>query len=146
MPAVDAGEADRDEPRGAEAAPARKSGKPHREKASPGDTRAARSTAGRRPAGAIKAAFRQTVKAITRPKEEEPKPQTRRRRGDSDRALRMTARATLRRVPPLPPQAFATATAFLADTLDWLNLWHDADASEPDDNPDVYRNDLPLRL
>ena len=95
--------------------------------------------------GAIKAVFRQAIKAITRRQADEPKP-SRRRRGESDRALRMAAKATFRRVPSLPQQAFVGATVFLADTLDWLNLWHDADAGEPGDNPDVYRNDLSLRL
>ena len=35
----------------------------------------------------------------------------------------MAARAALRRAPRLPRQAYARATAYLADTLDWLNLW-----------------------
>jgi hypothetical protein len=89
--------------------------------------------------------FRQAVKAITRRTEDEPRPQTRRRRGESDRAFRMTARAALRRVAR--PQAFASATAYLADTLDWLNLWANGnDDSELCDNSDAIRNDLSLRL
>ena len=29
----------------------------------------------------------------------------------------------------LPPEAYATAAIFLADTLDWLNLWQSNDAT-----------------
>ena len=33
------------------------------------------------------------------------------------------------RAAVLPPEAYATAAMFLADTLDWLNLWHSNDAT-----------------
>jgi hypothetical protein len=143
---ADEAEGARDEPRRAEAAPARRNEKPHRESANTGAARHLGNRTGRNPAAALKAAFRQVVKAITRREEHEPKPQTRRRRGESDRALRMTARATLRRAPRLPPQAYAAASMYLADTLDWLNLWQEGDDSDPNSNLDVCRNDLSLRL
>jgi hypothetical protein len=33
----------------------------------------------------------------------------------------------MRRTLRLPAEAYARATAYLADTLDWLNLWHHHD-------------------
>jgi hypothetical protein len=38
-----------------------------------------------------------------------------------------------RRILYVPQGAYAAAGAFLADTLDWLNLWHhyDAPGSDP---------------
>jgi hypothetical protein len=35
------------------------------------------------------------------------------------------ARQAVRRLFLPPPEAYAEAVAFLSDTLDWLNLWHD---------------------
>ena len=142
MPDADEAGADRDEPRGAEAAPARRSRQPHCN-AGTSDTRGINQKAARNPLGAIKTMFRQAVKAITRRTEDEPRPQTRRRRGESDRAFRMTAKAALRRMPRPP----AIATAYLADTLDWLNLWANGnDDSELCDNLGAIQNDLSLRL
>jgi hypothetical protein len=37
----------------------------------------------------------------------------------------MAARVTLRRAARLPAEAYAVATGYLCDTLDWLNLWQD---------------------
>ena len=68
--------------------------------------------------------FRAAVKAITR-REEDESPPPRRRSGETDKAFIMAARATLRRAVAIPIDAYAAATAFLADTLDWLNLWQD---------------------
>ena len=44
---------------------------------------------------------------------------------ETDKAFVMAARATLRRAVSIPRQAYTAATAYLADTLDWLNLWQD---------------------
>ena len=33
------------------------------------------------------------------------------------------------RATGIPPEAYAAAAAYLADTLDWLNLWHGNEAS-----------------
>jgi alkylation response protein AidB-like acyl-CoA dehydrogenase len=54
--------------------------------------------------------------------EDEPVPQ-RRRRGETGRGFGLAARAVLHHTVRVPPQAYAAATAFLADTLDWLQLW-----------------------
>jgi hypothetical protein len=98
--------------------------------------------------GAIRGLFRQAVKAITR-READESPAPRRRSGETDKAFVMAARATLRRAASIPRQAYATATAFLADTLDWLNLWQDnaASADQLDNetnNPDTNYTSLHL--
>jgi hypothetical protein len=43
---------------------------------------------------------------------------------DTGRTFRMSARKTTRRPARVPKDAFARVADFLADTLDWLNLWH----------------------
>ena len=46
--------------------------------------------------------------------------------------FRKATRQIMRRKPAPPPQPapdFARATLYLADTLDWLNLWQDNAAS-----------------
>lgn len=61
-------------------------------------------------------------------KDDEPAPEMKRkRREETGRAFRMTARKIMRRTVRLPAEAYARATAYLADTLDWLNLWHHND-------------------
>lgn len=91
----------------------------------------------RKPAGpaftdAVKRQFRELVSAITH-RAPAPEPEQRRRRGeDTGRAFRMAARKIMRRTARLPIEAYAAATGYLSDTLDWLNQWHhpDDDASE----------------
>ena len=66
------------------------------------------------------------------------------RRGDTDKAFGMIARAIFRRGQAslaaaakeimhrvARPDTYAAATAYLSDTLDWLNLWQ---ANEIEDN------------
>lgn len=57
-----------------------------------------------------------------------PLQQRRRRREEARGAFKLAAANVLRRVPALP--ILAGVAAFLADTLDWLNLWHDNDAGD----------------
>ena len=79
-----------------------------------------------RMAGRIRQLFRAVKNALT-PKPPAPEPEPRaRRKGDEDtgRAFRMTARQIMRRAARIPAEAYAKATAYLADTLDWLNQWH----------------------
>ena len=42
------------------------------------------------------------------------------------------ARSTGQRAIEIPPEAFGAATIYLADTLDWLDLWQN-DATSTDD-------------
>jgi len=80
----------------------------------------------------LKRQFRELAKAII-DRAPAPEPAQRRRRGeDTGRAFRMAARKVVRRAGRIPAEAFATASAYLSDTLDWLNQWHhhDNDASE----------------
>ena len=92
--------------------------------------------------------FRQAVKAITR-RDADESPAPRRRSGETDKAFVMAARATLRRAVSIPREAYAAATAYLSDTLDWLNLWHDntENADQLDNetnNPDTNYTSLHL--
>ena len=66
------------------------------------------------------------VKVITRRAEDDPPPPPRRRGGGDTRTVfPAAARKIMRRTARVPAQAYAAASAYLADTLDWLNLWHD---------------------
>ena len=76
--------------------------------------------------GAIKQLFRAIKNALTRNDEPVPKVK-RKRREETGRAFRITARKLLRRVERIPTEAYARATAYMADTLDWLNQWHHHD-------------------
>lgn len=49
----------------------------------------------------------------------------RKRRGEIGSAFRMAARKLVRRALGIPAAAYHRAALYLADTLDWLNLWHD---------------------
>jgi hypothetical protein len=83
---------------------------------------------------AIKQLFRDVKTALTG-KAPAAQPTQRRRRGEDtgQAAFRMAARKIVRRVVvTLPAEAYARATAYLSDTLDWLNLWQD---QPPQDDP-----------
>jgi hypothetical protein len=94
-------------------------------------------TTNRTGAGAIKALFRDAIKALTRRADDEPQPR-RSRRGETDRAFVMAAKAIARRAVQLPSEAYAVATAFLSDTLDWLNLWHHDSAGTDEFEDDIH--------
>jgi hypothetical protein len=71
-------------------------------------------------------------KALTprAPKDDEPEPPRKKEKGDSEKGRAgfvKAARKIMRRVRQR--QAQARAAAFLADTLDWLNLWQDNSAT-----------------
>lgn len=75
-------------------------------------------------AGMLKRQFRALVKAITH-KAPGSQPAARRRRTEeTGKAFRMTARTVVRRTR-IPAAAYRAA-AYIWDTLDWLNPWHDA--------------------
>jgi hypothetical protein len=87
------------------------------------------------------------LKAVTRRSEDEPKPEARRRSGETEKGFVAACRAVLHRVAKTgaaargrftglrpakaEPEGFAPADAYacggmyLADTLAWLNLWQD---------------------
>jgi hypothetical protein len=92
--------------------------------------------------------FRAAVKAIAARDPDAPQPRRSRRSGETGKAFTMAARTVMHRAVRLPPQAYAAATAFLADTLDWLGLWqHDpAAAGELTDDPAAKSNHLSLGL
>jgi hypothetical protein len=43
------------------------------------------------------------------------------------------------------PEVYSAAAVFLAETLDWLNLWHSDSFSEPDGDQSAPPNHLPPR-
>jgi hypothetical protein len=90
------------------------------------------------------------------PAEDEPPPETRRGRGDTGKAFGRIARAILRRgqtslaaaakeimLRVVRPDTYAAATAYLSDTLDWLNLWQANEIEDDgalDDDYDTQQN------
>lgn len=93
------------------------------------------------------AAYRAAARACAARAEAEPKPARRKRRGETGGLFRRAARRfarrfnvrawfgkmarqAVRRVPAPPPEAYAEAVAYLADTLDWLRLWEDEAAAD----------------
>jgi hypothetical protein len=88
--------------------------------------------------------FRDAIKAVLHRAEDEPTPEPRRRSGDTGRGFGLAARAIVQRAVRLPSAAYAAATEFLSDTLDWLNLWHDnmEGGGEPADICDTKSNHL----
>jgi hypothetical protein len=75
--------------------------------------------------GAVRELFRGVGKAIARRAEDDPPPPRRRGGGDTRTLFPAAARKIMRRTARVPGQAYAAASAYLADTLDWLNLWGD---------------------
>jgi hypothetical protein len=95
--------------------------------------------------GQIRRLFRETVKALTRPEPEAPAPPKksgRRKEGETrGRQFRRVARRITRW--RLLSQSDDGATLWLADTLDWLDLWHPTTGSEiggeeADNRPDNH--------
>ena len=95
-------------------------------------------------AAAIKAQFRQLASAIM-PHTQTPAPAPQRRRSSSEdtgqAAFRMAARKIMRRVGRLPAEAYAAASAYLFDTLDWMNPWHHE--PDPQDCPEADETATP---
>lgn len=72
--------------------------------------------------------FRAAMKALTKP-EDSPKPRSKRRRsGEGVQGFSAAANNLLGRA--VIPEPVARAILYLADTLDWLNMW---DGNEHDD-------------
>jgi hypothetical protein len=67
-----------------------------------------------------------------------PKPTQRTRRtGETGSGFRLFARKITRRTARLPAAAYG-AVAFLSDTLDWLNPWHNEMTSTGELNEDLH--------
>jgi len=78
-------------------------------------------------AAMLKRQFRQLAQSLTPREGPAPQPSQRRRRTEETRGgFNLAARQIMRRAVRLPAAAFA-AVAYPSDTLDWLNLWHQAD-------------------
>lgn len=83
---------------------------------------------------ALKQLFRDAKNVLTA--NDAPAPEVKRkRREETGRAFRMTARKLVRRAVRIPAEAYVRATAYLADTLDWLNQWHHQDDIAEDVQP-----------
>jgi hypothetical protein len=83
---------------------------------------------------ALKQLFSDVKKVLTARDESAPEVK-RKRREETGRAFRMTARKLVCRVVRLPAEAYARATTYLSDTLDWLNQWHYQDDVPEDVQP-----------
>ena len=79
--------------------------------------------------GALRRLFRQAVKAVTG-RDPAPVPTKSKRRGSEDTGRRFTKAA--HRLTHWRAGTFA-AVLWLADTLDWLNLWHPGGTDPTDD-------------
>jgi hypothetical protein len=88
----------------------------------------------------LKRQFHAVMNAITN-KLPAPQPVQRRRRSeDTGKAFRMAARKIMRRAARIPAAAY-TATAYLWDTLDWLNPWHNETDSTSELNEDFHHTE-----
>ena len=96
-------------------------------------------------AATIRQLFREAKAALTGITPD-PQPPARRRDGeDTGRAaFTMAAGKLLRRAVRIPAEAYATATTYLADTLDWLNLWHHETDSGDEFNEDQHSTPIHL--
>jgi hypothetical protein len=83
----------------------------------------------------LKEQFRQLAQFLTPREAPTPQPAPRRRRREETRGgFNLAARQIMRRAVKIPAAAYA-AVAYLSDTLDWLNLWHQADQLHDDFEP-----------
>jgi hypothetical protein len=83
---------------------------------------------------AIRQLFRHVKNVLTA--NDAPAPEVKRkRREETGRAFQMTARKLVRRAVRIPAEAYVRATAYLADTFDWLNQWHHQDDIAEDVHP-----------
>ena len=73
--------------------------------------------------GEIRRLFRAAAKAVVERVADILQPKTRRRRSGED-TRELFPRAWRRAAAHKIPASHATATVYLADTLDWLQLWH----------------------
>jgi hypothetical protein len=86
-------------------------------------------------AATLKEQFRRLAQFLTPREAPAPKPlQRRRRTEETGGGFKLAARQIMRRAVRLPAAAYA-AVAYLSDTLDWLNLWHQADQLHDDFEP-----------
>jgi len=78
----------------------------------------------------LKEKFRQIAQFLTPCAAPAPQPTQRRRRTEEETrgGFKLAARQIMHRAARLPAAAYA-AVAFLSDTLDWLNPWHNETAS-----------------
>ena len=78
----------------------------------------------------IREKFRQLAQSLTPCAAPAPQPTQRRRRTEEETrgGFKLAARQIMHRAARLPAAAYA-AVAFLSDTLDWLNPWHNETAS-----------------
>lgn len=94
----------------------------------------------------LKGQFRALMNAITNQRLTPQPVQRRRRTEDTGKAFRRTARKMMPRAARIPAAAYR-ATAYLWDTLDWLNPWrHDASTTGELDDDYQYGEQQHLSL
>ena len=84
----------------------------------------------------LKEKFRQLAQFLTPCAAPAPQPTQRRRRTDEETrgGFKLAAKQIMHRAARLPAAAYA-AVGYLSDTLDWLNLWQEADQFDDDFEP-----------
>jgi hypothetical protein len=87
--------------------------------------------------GAIKQLFRQLAKALTLT----PAQQRRRRKDETQGGFKLAFHKIMRRIPRPETPPVEAARLWLADTLDWLQLWHEEPVTEPEPNNEPARPD-----
>ena len=87
----------------------------------------------------LKEKFRQLAQSLTPCAAPAPQPTQRRRRTEEETrgGFKLAARQIMHRAARLPAAAYA-AVAFLSDTLDWLNPWHNETASSDELQEDFH--------
>jgi hypothetical protein len=68
-------------------------------------------------------------------------PELRRHSGETGKAFRMAAKAAMRRAARIPAEAYAMATGYLCDALDWTNPYGDMDDSRDLDDSCTTQQD-----
>ena len=92
----------------------------------------------------IREKFRQLAQSLTPCAAPAPQPTQRRRRTEEETrgGFKLAARQIMHRAARLPAAAYA-AVAFLSDTLDWLNPWHNETASADELHEDFNATEPP---
>ena len=87
-------------------------------------------------AAVLKEQFRRLAQSLTPREAPTPQPAQRRRRTEETRGgFKLAAQQIMRRAVRRLPAAAYAAVDYLSDTLDWLNLWQEADQLDDDFEP-----------
>ena len=88
-------------------------------------------------AAVIRQHFKAAARAVLQHDDDAPKPR-RRSEETTGKAFSVAAKSLLRRAVQVPADAYGTASLFLAQTLEWLQLWEANDIEESGALDDDY--------